>query len=82
MIPAEGAGVLVLEPLERARTRNARIYAEIAGYGLSCDAYHMTGGHPEEVGSVKAMEKALCESGVRVEDIHYISATPECATRG
>jgi len=74
MIPAEGAGVLVLEPLERARRRNARIYAEIAGYGLSCDAYHMTGGHPEEAGSVSAMEKALLESGVRVEDIHYISA--------
>ncbi|MFT5366025.1 MAG: 3-oxoacyl-[acyl-carrier-protein] synthase II [Candidatus Latescibacterota bacterium] len=74
MIPAEGAGVLVLEPLERALARNARIYAEIAGCGLSCDAFHMTGGHPEEAGSVKAMENALFESGVQREEISYISA--------
>ena len=74
MIPAEGSGVLVLEPLERALLRKARIYAEVAGYGLSCDAYHMTGGHPEEAGSVKAMENALAESGAKPEDISYISA--------
>jgi 3-oxoacyl-[acyl-carrier-protein] synthase II len=74
MIPAEGAGVLVLEPLERARARNARIYAEVVGYGLSCDAFHMTGGHPEELGSVKAMRIAIEESGVRAEDVDYISA--------
>lgn len=74
MIPAEGAGVVVLEPMERALARKARIYAEVAGYGVSCDAYHMTGGHPEEAGSVKAMENALKESGFRPEDVSYISA--------
>lgn len=74
MIPAEGAGVLVLEPLDRALSRNARVYAEVVGYGLSCDAYHMTGGHPEELGSVKAMNNAILESGMRPEDVDYISA--------
>jgi len=74
MIPAEGAGVLVLEPLDRARARNARIYAEVVGYGLACDAYHMTGGHPQELGSVSAMKQALKESGVSPQDVSYISA--------
>lgn len=74
MIPAEGAGVLVLESLDRARARNARIYAEVVGYGLACDAFHMTGGHPEERGSVTAMNKALEESGVAPQDVSYISA--------
>lgn len=74
MIPGEGAGVLVLELLDRARDRGARIYAEVAGYGLSCDAYHMTGGHPEGNGAVRAMEQALRESGMAPEDVDYISA--------
>jgi 3-oxoacyl-[acyl-carrier-protein] synthase II len=74
MIPGEGAGVLVLEPLDRARARGARIYAEIAGYGLSCDAHHMTGAHPEGDGAVRAMEMALASAGARLDDVDYISA--------
>jgi 3-oxoacyl-[acyl-carrier-protein] synthase II len=74
MIPAEGSAMLVLEPKDRAVARGARIYAEIAGYGLASDAYHMTGGHPEEEGSVRAMTHALRESGVAADEVSYISA--------
>src|SRR4029078_5710657 len=63
MIPGEAAGVLVLEPLEQARARGARIYAEIAGYGLSCDAHHMTGAHPQGDGAVRDIETALEGAG-------------------
>lgn len=72
MLVGEGAGVLILENYELARKRGARIYAEILGYGLSCDANHMT--IPEIGGIVAVMEKALKNSGVRVKDIDYISA--------
>jgi len=74
MIPGEGAGVLVLEPLEKARARGARVYAEVAGYGLSCDAHHMTAAHPEADGAVRAMEKALADAGIGAVDVSYISA--------
>lgn len=74
MIPGEGAGVLVLEPLKRATARGARIYAEVAGYGLSCDAHHMTAAHPEGDGAARAMTRALEESGMRPEDVSYVSA--------
>jgi 3-oxoacyl-[acyl-carrier-protein] synthase II len=74
MIPGEGAGVLVLEPLERAQARGARIYAEVAGCGLSCDAHHMTAAHPEGDGAVRAMRQALAQSGLEPEQVSYISA--------
>lgn len=72
MILAEGAGILVLESFESALKRKAKIYAEILGYGLSCDAYRMTTSSVE--GVAECMRKALKESGIKVEDVDYISA--------
>lgn len=74
MMLGEGAGILILEPLERAMQRKATIYAEVLGYGLSCDAYHMTGGHPEGLGLASAMDKAFRRSGIVPQDVSYISA--------
>ena len=74
MVPGEGAAVLVLEPLDRASARGATVYAEILGYGLSCDAHHMTAGHPNGDGAARAMNGALQDSGIRAEDVDYISA--------
>jgi 3-oxoacyl-[acyl-carrier-protein] synthase II len=72
MIPGEGAGVIIIEPLEKAKARGARIYAEILGYGLSCDASHMT--NPNVEGVSQCMINALKETGVQEKDIDYISA--------
>lgn len=72
IILGEGAGILLLESLEHAQERGAKIYAEVLGYGLSCDAYHMT--HPLEEGVIKCMEKALKESNISKDEVDYISA--------
>ncbi|HEV8632415.1 MAG TPA: beta-ketoacyl-[acyl-carrier-protein] synthase family protein [Thermoanaerobaculia bacterium] len=74
MVPGEGAGVLVMEPLEAARARGARVYAEVVGYGLSCDAHHMTASHPEGEGPARAMLQALADAGLQPADVGYISA--------
>ena len=74
MIPGEGAAVLVLEPLAAARRRGARIYAEIASYGLSCDAHHMTAAHPEGAGAAQAMTRALAGAGLDASAVSYVNA--------
>ncbi|MCL2054720.1 MAG: beta-ketoacyl-ACP synthase II [Oscillospiraceae bacterium] len=70
----EGSGSLVLEEYERAKARGAKIYAEIAGYGATCDAYHMTSPSPEGEASSKGMILAYTEAGLKPEDINYINA--------
>lgn len=74
MIPGEGAAVLLLEPLERAQSRGARIYAEVCAAGFSCDAHHMTASHPEGAGAARAMEQALRLAGLSPDAVDYISA--------
>jgi 3-oxoacyl-[acyl-carrier-protein] synthase II len=74
MVPGEGAALLLLELKERAIARGARIYCEIAGYGLSCDAHHMTAAHPQGEGAARAMNMALKNSGLSASDVDYISA--------
>lgn len=74
MIPGEGAAMLVLEPLSGAIERRARIYAEVLGYGLSCDAHHITAAHPQGDGAVRAMEKALSNCNLSPQSVSYISA--------
>ena len=70
----EGAGMLILEELEVARGRGASIYAEIVGYGLSADAYHLTGQPDDANGAVRSMRMALRKAGVRPDEIDYINA--------
>jgi 3-oxoacyl-[acyl-carrier-protein] synthase II len=74
MVPGEGSAILVLEPLEAARARGATIYAEVLGYGVSCDSHHMTAAHPQGDGAIRAMAMALKESGRSTGDVDYISA--------
>ncbi len=70
----EGAGLLLLEPLENALERGATIYAELVGYGTSCDAYHMTAPHESGEGMARAMQNAIKDAGIAPEDIDHINA--------
>ncbi len=70
----EGSGILVLEELEHAKARGAKIYAEVVGYGASCDAYHMTSPSPTGEAAAHAMKMAYTEAGLNPEDIDYINA--------
>ena len=70
----EGAAILLLEELEHARRRGAKIYAEVVGYGVTCDAYHMTAPRPDGSGGAKAMAQALADGAVPAEAVGYINA--------
>ncbi|HNX88542.1 MAG TPA: beta-ketoacyl-ACP synthase II [Paludibacteraceae bacterium] len=72
-VMGEGAGCLMLEELEHAKARGANILCEIAGTGLSADAYHLTATHPEGLGAMLVMKRALAEAGMKPEDIDYIN---------
>ena len=73
-VVGEGAGILVLEALEIAERRGARIYAEVAGYGLSGDAFHLTAQPPDANGAVRSMRMALKKAGIRPDEVDYINA--------
>ena len=70
---AEGAGALVFEEYEHAKTRGAKIYCEVAGGGMSADAYHMTAPHPEGKGAIKSMKEALEDAELNIKDIDYLN---------
>ena len=72
-VMAEGAGCLILEELEHAKARGAKIYAELVGTGLSADAHHLTASHPEGLGAKLVMKNALEDAGMKPEDIDYIN---------
>ena len=72
-VMGEGAAALILESLEHAEARGAKIYAEVIGGGLSADAYHLTATHPEGLGAMLVMKNALADAGIKPEDVDYIN---------
>ena len=73
-VMGEGSGIVILEELEHAKARGAKIYAEVAGYGCSSDAYHITSPAEDGAGAAKAMENAIADAGLTPEDMTYINA--------
>ncbi len=71
-VMGEGAGILVLEEYEHAKARGAHIYAEVAGYGNTCDAYHVTAPHPESLAAAQAIRQSLQEAGLKPEDAKHL----------
>lgn len=70
----EGSGMVVLEDLERAKARGAKIYGEVVGYGSTADAFRITDAHPEGRGAISCIQMALADAGMGVDDVHYINA--------
>ncbi|ASS47453.1 MAG: beta-ketoacyl-[acyl-carrier-protein] synthase II [Candidatus Fluviicola riflensis] len=81
-VMGEGAGALILEELEHAQARGAKIYGEIVGGGHAADAYHLTGTHPEGDGAVLGMEEAMREAGITANDIDYINMHATSTSQG
>jgi len=73
-VPSEGSGIIILESFSHAKKRNAKIYGEIAGWGVSSDAYHLVQPHPDGIGAAKAIQSSLRSAKVNLEDIDYINA--------
>jgi len=73
-IMGDGAGIVILESLEHAQNRNAKIYAEVSGYGTTCDAYHITSPSPTGEGAARSMVMALKDANIKAEEVSYINA--------